>query len=216
MIAVTTKLLRHALPAMLLLFVLEGCGSVEITSSWKNPELATPAFKKIMVVALTGKEDISIRPELENQMADELCALGYDAVSAYTTYGPDAFQTTDEETVLRQMYNDQIDAVLTIVLLNKENSRSYYPTYVNYSADNADFWGYHSATYQRLNQPEYYAENMLYYWESNLYDMPTQHLLYSVQTKSNDYHTSSDVAHQYGRAIVTNMLRKKLLTKSDQ
>jgi hypothetical protein len=104
---------------------------------------------------------------------------------------------------------------MTIVLLHKEKSRSSNPTYVNYSSAYQDFWGYHSAIYQHINQPEYYAADMYYYWESNLYDMPAQNLLYSVQTTSADYRTVSDLAQQYGKIIVRDMLRKKLLAKTN-
>jgi hypothetical protein len=50
------------------------------------------------------------------------------------------------------------------------------------------------------------------FWESNVYDMPTQQLVYSVQTQSFDPGSSESLGHEYGQLIVKDMVKKNILT----
>lgn len=77
------------------------------------------------------------------------------------------------------------------------------------------FWGYRTALYQRIYEPGYYAKNKQYFWESNLYDMDTQKLMYSMHTQSFDPANSALTGHEYGQIIVKDMSKKNVLKKRD-
>ena len=53
--------------------------------------------------------------------------------------------------------------------------------------------------------------NTKFFWESNLYDMSTQKLIYSVQTESFDPANSETMAHEYGKMIIKNMVQQSVL-----
>jgi hypothetical protein len=53
--------------------------------------------------------------------------------------------------------------------------------------------------------------NTRYFWESNLYEMTAQKLVYSVQTQSFDPADAESLAHQYGQMIIRNMVEQKVL-----
>jgi len=73
------------------------------------------------------------------------------------------------------------------------------------------FWGYRTALYNRIYEPEYYVIDTKYFLESNLYDMNSQKLVYSVQTQSFDHANSNALGHEYGRLIVKNMVKQNVL-----
>jgi len=46
-----------------------------------------------------------------------------------------------------------------------------------------------------------------------LYDLTSKELLYSVQTQSFDPASSELLAHEYGKMIVANMVKKAVISK---
>lgn len=200
--------------ALPLLLVAAGCSSSRITSSWRTPETVQTPIKKIMVVGLIREADRTMKEQLEEHMIDDLKALGYDAVSAYKEYGPKAFENMDEKAVLEKLKNSNVDAVITIVLLNKHRERLYRPATIIQSPYNiyySRFWGYYSTLSDRIYSPGYYETSTQYFWESNMYCLCDKALLYSSQTKTFDPSSAGTLGHEYGKMIVKDILKKKVL-----
>ena len=195
-----------------------GCGTSRITSSWKAEDSTTHFYKKILVLGLIRESDRAIQENMENHLAGDLNVLGFNAVTSMGEYGPKAFENMNEEDALSKLKNSGIDAVVTIVLLNKEKERRYVAGQLYYSPYGyyySRFWGYRGILYHRIYEPGYYATDTKYFWETNLYEMNTQKLLYSVQTQSFDPVNTQSLAHEYGQLIVKDMTRKKVLTHAE-
>ncbi|MFI5139918.1 MAG: hypothetical protein ACHQIM_19005, partial [Sphingobacteriales bacterium] len=156
-----------------------------------------------------------VQENMENHFVNDLKDLGYNAVSSLQEYGPKAFDQMDEAAALAKLKNSGVDAVITIVLLDKQKEKSYVPGgifyYSPYGYYHNSFWGYRTALYHRIYEPGYYVVDTKYFWESNLYDMSTQQLMYSVQTESFDPANSESLAHEYGQIIVKNMVEQNVL-----
>ncbi len=183
-----------------------GCNSSKITTSWKATNAVMQKYNKVLVLGLIKENDRSIQEKMEKHFAGDLQELGYNAVSSLKEYGPKAFDKMEEVAAIEKLKNSGVDAVLTIVLLDKEKERQYIPpNYFN------RFWEYSYSRYQRIYEPGYYVTSTRYYWESNFYEMGTQKLLYSVQTKSFDPANAESMGHEYGRMIVKNMVKKNIL-----
>jgi hypothetical protein len=151
---------------------------------------------------------------MENHFVGDLQEKGYNAVSSLREYGPKAFDGMDEAAAISKLKSSGVDAVITIVLLDKKKERYYVPGRLYYSPYGYyynRFWGYRGTLYQRIYEPGYYVTDTEYFWESNLYDMKTQQLIYSVQTKSFDPASSESLAHEYGKMIIQNMAEKQVL-----
>jgi hypothetical protein len=153
---------------------------------------------------------------MENHMVDDLKELGYTAISSLQAYGPKAFDKMTEADAISAFKNSGVDAVITIVLLDKERERNYVPPHPAFSPSGIGgtrFWDYQTNLYLRVYEPGYYVTNTKYYWESNLYDMRNQQLVYSAQTKSFDPSSFESLGHQYGYMIVRNMLQQNILKR---
>ena len=169
-----------------------------------------------MVVGIIRETERVMREKMEGHLVDDLRTMGYNASSAFVQYGPKSFQNLPEEEVNKKLKEQGIDAVLTIVLLDKERERHYVPGRVVYSpyiVYHNRFWGYYQTIYHRIEAPGYYAVATNYFWESNLYDLRTQKLLYSVQTKSFDPSSAESLAHEYGKLIITQMSKDNILAR---
>jgi hypothetical protein len=191
-----------------LLLLLWGCNSSKITSSWKAGEVVATKYNKILVLALIPEKDRLMQERMEQHFVGDLTNLGYTAVSAMQQYGPKAFENLDEKAVLSKIKSSGADAVITIVLLNKEKERTYVPgrTYTLNT-----FGDYYLMHQQRIYEPGYYATNTQYLWESNFYDLANQTLLYSAQTKSFSPSSTEALSHHYGVLLVSNMRKMKVL-----
>lgn len=200
-----------------MLVILASCATSKVTNVWKA-DYATPgAYKKIMVVGMVKNSDHALRNRLENHLVGDLTALGYTAVSAYELYGPKSFEGLKEEEAISKIRSSGADAVITIVLLDKSRERYYVPGRVRYTpaAIHYDrFWGYYSTIYGRIYEPGYYQENTKFFFESNLYELKENKLVYSIQTQSFDPSSIESLGHEYGKLIVKTMLKDNVLLQS--
>ena len=200
--------------AIILLLVIAGCNSSRITSSWKAGDAEVRKYDKILVLGLTRESDRSIQENMENHLVGDLKEFGYNAVSSLQEYGPKVFDKMDEEAAIEKLKDSGVDAVITIVLLDKKKESRYVPGTLYYSPYGYyynRFWGYRVVLSRRIYETGYYVTDTKYFWESNLYDMKTQKLIYSVQTRSFEPASLESMAHDYGTLIVKNMVREKVL-----
>lgn len=156
---------------------------------------------------------------MEDHLTGDLKDHGYNAVAASAEYGPKAFRSLTEEAVLEKIQNSGFDAVVTIVLLNKEKERFYVPGhayyYSPYSGYYRRFYGYYNTMYNRVYAPGYYVTNTRYFWESNLFEVASKELIYSVQTESFDPASAETLAHEYGKLIVKDMVKHQVLARKE-
>lgn len=193
------------------------CGTTTaITSTWKAPDAKPHTYEKLMVLGLIREADRSIQQNMENHLVGDLKELGYNAYSALEEYGPKAFENLTEEQSNQKLKSSGFDAVLTIVLLDKKQERYYIPgrvVYTPYFTYHTRFWGYYRTIYERIETPGYYSSYSNYFWESNLYDLNDNKLLYSIQTQSFEPSSRESLAHDYGKLIVKSLVTNNLLTK---
>jgi len=190
------------------------CSSSRITHSWKSDNIPEKKFSKIMVVSVIAGSDWSIRDKMEAHLVGDLTDRGYVAVSAIKEYGPKYFENMKEAEVLDKLSNSGVDAVITVVLLDKNKERYYVPGrvyYTPYTIYQRNFWGYYTTIYERIYTPGYYQVDTKYFWESNFYDLKNKNLLYTVQTETFDPESVEILAHEYGLLIVNDMNKKAAL-----
>lgn len=199
---------------LVVLLTTAGCKTSKITSSWKAEDAEIVKYNKILVLGLTRESDRSIQENMENHLVGDLKEFGYNAVSSLQEYGPKVFDTMEEGAAIERLKDSSVDAVITIVLLDKKKERRYVPGTLYYSPYGYyynRFWGYRVVLSRRIYEAGYYVTDTKYFWESNLYDMKTQKLIYSVQTRSFEPASLENMAHDYGTLIVKNMVREKVL-----
>ena len=205
--------LRLYTPVIFLL-MLAGCSGSRITHSWKAPDAKPGSYQKLMVIALIKDKDHNMIEQMEKHFVGDLKDMGYNAVSAFSQFGPKAFDGKTEKESLRKLRHTGADAVITIVLLDKSRERHYVPSRIYYSPYgmySGNFWGYYSTIQSRIYSDGYYQVDTKYFWESNLYDLQTGKLLYSIQTESFDPESTERLVHEYGKLIAKAMVKDQVL-----
>ena len=197
------------------LVLLAACSSTKVTSSWKSDEAGKRNYQQVLVLGIMPNKDRSIRMSMENELAGELKTAGVNAVAASTVFAPNQLNTMNEQRALRWLRNKGYDAVMTIVLLDKAKERNYVPgnvTYQPYGAYYSRFWGYYRTIYGRVYTPGYYTTSTNYFWESNLYSVGDNKMLYSVQSQSFDP-SADNIGRDYAKQITRDMVKQGVLVK---
>jgi hypothetical protein len=198
------------------LLSMTACTSTKLTSSWKTPDARLQQENKIMVIALVPAKERNLRVLMEDNLVSELKKEGYNAVSAYATYGPDdQLGKGDEKAALKKFRNSDVDQVMTIAMVDKSQEKKYVPNYGAYGYPYyGGFWPYYRGWYGRMYDPGYYQVNTTYQWDTNLYDLKEKKLLYNAQTDAVDPPTAYRQAYLFARQIVKDMHKQQLIAKN--
>ncbi len=196
--------------------LLVACSSSRITNTWKAENVQPIYYKTILVLALINDPDKSIRADMEAKLVANLKELGYTAICSCDEFGRESFEGMTEQEALAKLTNNEIDAVLTTVLLNKTKERYYVPSrvsYPSYAVAQGRFWGYYTSVVEKVYSPDYYVIDTKYFWESNFYSLKNaSQLLYSANSESFDPKSTSRLTSEYGKMIVKDMLKAKVIT----
>jgi hypothetical protein len=191
------------------------CSSSKITNSWKAENVQPRQYKKILVLGLINEPDRSIRENMEINLVANLRDMGYNATCSCDEYDPKAFENLKEQEALAKLDKGGVDAVLTIVLLDKTKEKYYIPGRVNYSPYaiyHNRFWGYYTTMHDRVYSKGYYVTDTKYFWETNFYSIDkTPQLLYSAQSQSFDPQSTSQLTYEYGQMIIEDLVKKNVI-----
>lgn len=193
--------------------ILLSCSSTKITSSWKASGAVTKPYHNVMVWGILTEKDSTLRKQMEAHIVNDLIGKGYHAISSMEVYRTKAYKKLTSKEIVDEFKNSGVDAVVTIVLLNKEKEQLYVPPNISNtpvpSFDHVD--KYYSSVFDKIYTPGYYLSTTNYFWESNLFEVGNDKLVYSVRTKSFDPSSTEMLAHENGVTIIKDMLKKKVI-----
>ena len=198
----------------ILIFILSAISCSQRLHSWKAASYPTRHFQKVLVLGFLREEDNSMRENIENQVADELNKKNINTVTSLQLLGTKVFARMDEDDALYQLNNQCVDAVLTVTVLNRSREKKYtagviHYTPYGYSYDR--FWRYKTAIKYRISSEDYYASGEDYFLECNLYDMTTQQLVYSVQSRHALIEEFEKEGNKFIQKIVRAIVKKGVL-----
>ena len=200
----------------LAVFTIISCNSTQVISSYKDDKVTAKDYKKILVLGIFQQKERSLRQEAETKLVNRLKDEGYNAVSAMDDFGPKAFKKVSEDQLVANLKSSGYDAVITTALLDKTKEENYQPgtsrlqpVGVFYNR----FGRYYSTVYDRVYQPGYYTTSTDYFLESNLYDIKSGDLIYSIQTKSYDPSSATSLASDNSKRIVQDLKEKGVFVK---
>jgi hypothetical protein len=192
------------------LVLLAACGSsTQITGSWKNPS-AKPAYNRIIVAALTTS--VRARQTVENDLARELADNGIAVTKGFDVFPPSFTESKepDKDAMLKKIRGENVDAIMTITLVDKETETRYVPGSYGYTPVTRYRWygrfsGYYTNWYPTMISPGYYEENRVYFIETNLYDADTEELIWSAQSETYNPSDLSSFSAEFASIVVAKM-----------
>jgi hypothetical protein len=198
--------------------VLCGCQTSKIIHTWTDKNISPRKYNKILVLGVLKDDDNELQANMEQHLAGDLKDLGYSAFAASDVYPVGTFIKGDTARAIEAMNDKGFDAVLTVVLLNKEKEKHYVPGrifYTPYGTYSDQLDRYYLTMHDRIYTEGYYTTDTKFFWESNFYDRNAKKMIYSSQTQSFEAGSKEKLAHHYGLLLANNLVKSRVLIRPE-
>jgi len=198
-----------------------GCVHTKLVGSRKLTEDAPKQFKSLGIVVISPK--MSNRAIIEMAIADAFRAKGIKAMGTFDIFPmagnkEEIGKKMDQEALqlkIRQRVKDaELDGLLIISLLDKNQETHYVGgTSFGISAPvyGYPYYGYYSYAYSNVYNTGYYETTTDYFIESNMYDVATEKLIWTGQTKTEDPESVEKEAPELAKILVDEILLKQVV-----
>lgn len=186
--------------------------STEITAVWRSPENATKSYQNICIAAIT--ENVANKQVVEQEMSNQLKLKGVQSTKIVDILPYKFTGNPDEKNIiLEKVRANKNDGILTFTLIKQKEETRYVPgsaTYAPYGAYGS-FGGYYGYYGARMYDPGYYTQDDIYFLETNLYDVATEKLVWSVQSKTWNPSNINQFAQDFTRAITKQLIKSSVI-----
>ncbi|AKD02411.1 hypothetical protein POKO110462_10575 [Pontibacter korlensis] len=209
--------LFHFLACFAIVVAVHGCASsTRITGTWKNPEVGSRNYEKVVIAALT--DNVRARQTVETDMQAQLQQRGVEAVRSIDMFPPTVSSKggPDVNQLLEKVQSQGYDAILTVALLDEETETRYVPGNYGYTPMTRYGWygrfrGYYNYWYPTVYDPGYYTEEKVYFLETNLYDASSENLLWSAQSQSHSPASMRKASAKLAELTVAQIAQENLI-----
>jgi hypothetical protein len=213
--------MKTSLLASVLCIIMMGCTSTKLTFVYKTGDYDLASYKKMAVIAIAPKTHG--RVEIEKAVVAELRSKGIQAVETWSIFvfanDPELLKQAGftgekrKEIIRQKVAENHIDALLTITLFDSRKEQRYVPgssTSVGIGVA-APVYGYPYAAYvgyawEVTSEPGYYVDASTYFLESNLYDIASEKLLWTGQTRTEMNYSLEAEAAGFSKVMISRMI----------
>jgi hypothetical protein len=205
---------------VILAFVFAACSPTkESTGIWINKEkIVGKSFSKVFIVVMSA--DIQARSLVENDLATRAKNRGYQVVKSIDAVPPTLSdpKLPAKDEVLAKVKETGCDAVFVASLLRKEEAVHYTPGTTAYSVvPYYSYYGYIGGYYNHyaptVSTPGYYSKEKDFFMQSNLYDVASQEIMWSVQSEIFNPSSLEKFSKAYTSGLIKQLESEKLLKK---
>jgi len=189
--------------------VISSCTNTKVTSVWMDSKKAGTTFKDFLIIGIAEEEHN--RRLFEEQFATQLKATGVNSEVSYTllTQGT----AINRDTVAAAIKGKEIDAVIVthLVAVDKETvyrqSMDYRPAYGYYDG----LYSYYPHVNSYVHQPGYYTTHDVVKLETNLYEVASEELVWSAQSRSFAPESAKEVIDDLVKLVIKDLQEKGLI-----
>ena len=193
--------------------------STRITASWVEPSARnqTASGKTVFIASLT--RNLEVRSKLEDALAREAETRQIRAIKSSEHFRPDFFQNIpSEQQLLTQIRETGANSILTVSLIDTKSETRYVPGTRTYSP--YPFYSWYGGFYSYYNywrpsfyDPGYYVEDKTYFFETNLYSVEKNQIIWSAQSETMNPGSIDDFVSTYPKVIIAQLIKDGLLTR---
>jgi len=196
--------------SIIMLFFITSCASTKVVNEWKDPNITSKKFKKIMVIGVAKQPDH--RRSYEDEFVRQLQAKGVMAIASHKFIPRDKMQ--DRETISKNIEGMEIDGVIITRLTEVKDKKQFFGENDKIPYDNYNnMYEYYNSSF--VMAPSSHARNPTNYqkfgFESNLYDTETEKLVFSLASNTYAQDNIQDRLGSYIKTVVTKLSQNNLL-----
>ena len=210
--------MKKLLPFVLFVLLLSGCSPYkESTGVWVNKEkFQGKSYSNVFIIVMTA--NLEARALLENNLASIAQEKGYKVIKSMDVMPPglkDAAMPSKED-IVKKVKDNNCDAVFVASLLKKEEDVRYTPGTTAYSVRpyyswSGNYFGYYSHWYPTVYNDGYYTKEKNYFMQSNLYDVASEEIMWSVQSTVFDPSSLAKFSKAYTSQLIKQLKEEGLL-----
>ena len=167
--------------------------SQRILTAWVNPDRPAKKYTTVFMAALIERSDLKFA--IEDDLGKAAKGKGFKVVKGYELFPPNfnSDNMKDKDLVLKLIRNKGCDVILTVAIIDYKSETHYvssstsyapYGGYGSYGAYGPGFYGYYSYWAPTIYSDGYYTTDKTYFIEANAFDVETQAMIWSVQSKA--------------------------------
>ena len=196
--------------------------TMDVIGSWVNKEkIDSEKIKANSVFIVVLTQSMNTRSTIENDLAAQATAHGVKAIRSLSVLTP---VTGVPDSVIIQAFTRQVEksgcnTVLIVSLLDSKSDTKYIPS-SSYTYDPYSHYGYYgfyptyyATTFSTISSPGYYVTDNTYYIESNLYDVASRNILFSIQTKAVNPNDIEKASKKFASTLVDEIKANGMLQK---
>ncbi len=195
-----------------LAIIFASCGpGITLTASWHNDKIPPAKFSKILVLSI-GKS-LEKRKLGENKIKEELQKNGFMAEAGLDIFPPDFSNGFDSVKIRLALLDKGFEGVLTLRVLSVEEQDRWVPGAGTYSYPLYIYRGFYRYynVYGLYPGSAYMTSDVKVLLESNLYNVTFGELLWSGQSIAFSRDPTPQMAEQYAKNILKDILNKKVI-----
>jgi len=183
-------------------FLIISCYGTELTHKQANEVYKGKPVSNILVIAITGNEDS--RRSFERKFVARLKSAGVEAISSEEAIPMPANLELKKEMILSAVNQFKNDAVIITRLISKEEKE----VYTRGGTAHGGYYGY----YSRHSARGYATTSRTFRLETNLYDVKTEKLIWSGQSKTVSKDSKDQTINDVIRVLVNDLQSNRLIT----
>jgi len=190
------------------IFLIISCAGTEteLTQKQINEAYKGKPVSDILVIAITGNEDS--RRSFERKFVARLKLAGVEAISSEKAIPMPANLELKKETIINAVNQFENDAVIITHLVGKEVKESY----TRGGHARGGYYGFYHSRYSYSRDPGYASTSKTIRLETNLYDVKTEKLIWSGQSKTFSKDSKDQMINDVIRVLVNDLQNNKLIT----
>jgi hypothetical protein len=180
--------------------------SQRILTAWVNPDRPAKKYTTVFVAALIQGHELKFA--IEDDLGNAAKKKKFKVIKGYELFPPNFNKDNmkDKDLVLKLIAGKGCDVILTVAIIDVKSETHYtqasggyspYPGYGSYGAYGPGFYGYYNYWAPTIYTPGYYTTDHTYYIEANAFDVETQAMIWSVQSKAENPKSIEKASKEY-------------------
>src|SRR5215467_9293368 len=207
--------MKKNVSALFLIVLFAACSSTKESTGdvWVNKDkMKGKSFSKVFIVAMSA--DPEVRSTVENDLAKIATSRGHAVVKSIDVIPTDIKnpKLPTKEEVVAKVKETGCDGAFVAAVLKKEESVGYSPGTTAYSIQpyQTYYTGYYTYWYPSVSTPSYYDHEKTYFMQSNLYDVASEEIMWSVKSKVFSPGSIKKFSHAYTSTLIKQLEKEKL------
>ncbi len=186
--AFSTLILRLMILCMVATFT--ACATTTTSTTWMNPDYSGKKISKVLVAGVAQQE--VLRRKYEDSMCEEIRMRGSVCVPSYKIIPSEEIK--DKKRLEDLVKGQQFDTILISRIVGKKKETIQHPEitrvspgigpYVPPPYAYAGWYDYYAFSYEIIKEPSYTEEQEIMVVETNLYDVKSGKLIWSMLTET--------------------------------